>query len=263
MKRRVFRPKLSLEEAEKKFAGTYLDRSDYDLLVSDGTLGVLPSGEPKFLFLPGVLRHAQMTWERLRSLPFEQGRRFRSFHLQGSKGGELVMGWIEDVQPGSGQQIRFTRPTLTHPIEYGFLLMPLLGCVSGLLKDYLPEYWRKQEARAQRNGPRVIGAVWNNNTDHPLFSTATINNNLLFPAHADAKNESGLACLMAFGHFAGGDLCLPRLRVAFRLRPGDVLIADTNREQHGNIGPIAGERISVVGYLRDLSKGCARISKEC
>jgi hypothetical protein len=52
---------------------------------------------------------------------------------------------------------------------------------------------------------------------------------------------------------------LPRLRVAFRLRPGDILIADTNREQHGNVGPIAGERISVVGYLKDLSGGGNRL----
>jgi hypothetical protein len=148
------------------------------------------------------------------------------------------------------------------------ILMPLLGCVSGILKDCLPAYWQEQEARAERNGQRVIGPVWRErdnvrvvggdkltreNTDYPLFSTATINKNLLFSAHADAKNESGLACLMAFGRFAGGNLCLPRLRVAFRLRPGDILIADTNREQHGNIGPIAGERISVVGYLKDLS----------
>jgi hypothetical protein len=268
MKHKVFRPELSLDEAEKKFEGTYLDRSHYDPLVSDSLIGVLPDGEPKFLFLSGVLRQPQMMWERLRALPFAQGRRCRSFRLQGSKGGELVLGWIEDVQPGSGQQIRLTRPAVKHPVEYGFFLVPLLGSVSGILKDCLPAYWREQEARAKRNGQRVIGPVWHErdnvrvvggdkltreNTDYPLFSTATINKNLLFSAHADAKNESGLACLMAFGRFAGGDLCLPRLRVAFRLRPGDILIVDTNREQHGNIGPIVGERISVVGYLKDLS----------
>jgi hypothetical protein len=99
MKRRVFRPKLSLEEAEKKFTGTNLDRSHYDLLVSDGLIGVLPDDEPKFLFLPGVLRQPQMRWEWLRSLPFAQGRRFRSFHLQGSKGGELVMGGSRMFNP--------------------------------------------------------------------------------------------------------------------------------------------------------------------
>src|SRR5207248_61968 len=85
-----------------------------------------------------------------------------------------------------------------------------------------------------------------------IFSTITINKTVRFPSHADAKNESGLACLMVFGKFAGGDLCLPRLRVAFRLRPGDILVADNNQEQHGNTSGPIGERISVVAYLRQL-----------
>jgi hypothetical protein len=274
IKRLVLRPKLSLDEAEKEFKGKFLDRSHYDLLVCDDLMGVLPSGEPKFLFVRNVLNPdgAQMVWERLRALPFKKGRRFRNFRLQGSSGGEILMGWIEDIQPG-GRRIRRTRPTRKHCIEYGFIIIPLVGCVSNVLKEYLPDYWRDQEARAGRNGQRLIGFVlqesdniWKigadgrktkltrENTECPLFSTVTINKNLLFPAHVDAKNESGLACVMAFGRFAVGDLCLPRLRLAFRLRPGDLLIADTNREVHGNIGPIAGERISVVCYLRDLSQ---------
>jgi len=61
-----------------------------------------------------------------------------------------------------------------------------------------------------------------------------------------------MACLAAFGEFSGGYLCLPRLRAAFRLQPGDILIADNNHEQHGNIGPLVGERMSVVAYLRLL-----------
>jgi hypothetical protein len=80
-----------------------------------------------------------------------------------------------------------------------------------------------------------------------------INKGVLYQSHADAENEGGLACLAAFGDFDGGYLCLPRLRVAFDLRPGDLLIADNNREQHGNIGPLLDDRLSVVAYLRDLS----------
>jgi len=86
-----------------------------------------------------------------------------------------------------------------------------------------------------------------------IFSTVTVNRSSPFPPHLNRKNEGGLACLMAFGPtFTGGDLCLPRLRVAFRLRPGDLLIADNNREYHGNVGGIYGDRISVVAYLREM-----------
>jgi len=35
--------------------------------------------------------------------------------------------------------------------------------------------------------------------------------------------------------------------IAFRLRPGDLLIAD--HEYHGNMGTIFGDRISLVAYL--------------
>jgi hypothetical protein len=85
-----------------------------------------------------------------------------------------------------------------------------------------------------------------------MFSTVTVNRTALFRAHEDGNNlPGGLACLAAFGDFAGGDLCFPRFGVSCALEPGDLLIADTNREQHGNIGPLSGERISIVAYMRD------------
>jgi hypothetical protein len=37
------------------------------------------------------------------------------------------------------------------------------------------------------------------------------------------------------------------------LQPGDVLMADTVNEQHGNVGLLSGQRISVVAYLRSMA----------
>jgi hypothetical protein len=96
---------------------------------------------------------------------------------------------------------------------------------------------------ARLNGDCRIG--------HSIFSTVTLNRTVWFPCHSD-NNKGRVTSLMAFGNFANGYLCFPRFRVAFRLSPGDLLIADFNHEQHGNIGSIAGERISVVSYLKDL-----------
>lgn len=85
-----------------------------------------------------------------------------------------------------------------------------------------------------------------------MFSTITVNRTALFRAHEDGNNLAGaLSCLAAFGKFSGGDLCFPRFGVSCPLEPGDLLIGDTNREQHGNIGPLMGNRISVVTYMRD------------
>jgi hypothetical protein len=88
-----------------------------------------------------------------------------------------------------------------------------------------------------------------------MFSTITINQTALFRSHADRNNlEGALGCLAAFGKFSGGELCFPRFGVSCPLEPGDLLIGDTNREQHGNIGPLVGTRISIVAYMRgDLS----------
>ena len=66
------------------------------------------------------------------------------------------------------------------------------------------------------------------------------------------KNLDGaLSCLSAFGDFAGGELCFPRFGISCPFEPGDVLIGDNANEQHGNIGPLSGERISIVAYMRD------------
>ena len=236
-------PTLTLDQAEKEFAGLRLGDDHYDQLVTDNLLGVLPSGEIKFLFLRDVLLPdaPQQVWEHLRPLPFGQGQRMYSFQQQGSSGGGLVMGWLPERR---GSRVTLTKASRWNPVVYGFLLPQLAGAASYELKTYLPKIWHEQKARAKKNGHRVIASG--------IYSTAQLNKNLRFPAHADARNERGsLAALMAFGPFGGGALVLPRLRVAFQLRPGDLLLADTNRELHGNL-PIYGERIAVIFFLKDL-----------
>ena len=52
--------------------------------------------------------------------------------------------------------------------------------------------------------------------------------------------------MTAAGDFSGGELVLPRFRIAFALRPGDLLIFDAE-EVHGNL-PIIGERVSLALY---------------
>jgi hypothetical protein len=112
-------------------------------------------------------------------------------------------------------------------------------------------------AHLERREPAVPGrsqgaAMMGYTIPGTMFSTITVNKSALFRCHADGNNLPGaLACLAAFGDFAGGDLCFPRFGVSCPIEPGDLLIGDNAFEQHGNIGPLSGERISVVAYMRD------------
>ena len=97
---------------------------------------------------------------------------------------------------------------------------------------------------------------WDEDTNHyfvpgtEAFSTITLNHNIIFGAHDDGRNVPGtLSCLTALGDYVGGTLCFPRLGISFYLRPGDLLIADTNEEYHSTVDGIIGDRFSVVAYL--------------
>lgn len=276
LKRRVIQPTLSLEEAGREFKGKYLNRSHYDLRVAENMMGVLPDGEPKFVLLRGVLPpdEVESTWQQLKRISFNRATHSRRPGLRGGAGGEIALGWFNQPHP------RQLAPT-DKCIEQYIHLLSLVGRFTSAIQSCLPEYFEQQVELAAGNGGMRLWAdffepgpaldraleVIKNDPDLrkslcPIFSTLTINKSAIFRSHADAKNEGGLACLAAFGRFTGGDLCLPRLRVAFDLKPGDILICDNNREQHGNIGPLSGTRISVVCYLRSMQKTKAKAATE-
>lgn len=130
-----------------------------------------------------------------------------------------------------------------------------------LLANQSPEYFEKlmEAAGAAQNsvnchtlpGVKDGKAMTGYTVPGTMFSTVTVNQTALFRSHADRNNLAGaFGCLAAFGNFSGGELCFPRFGISCPFEPGDLLIGDTNREQHGNIGPLAGTRISVVVYMR-------------
>ena len=87
------------------------------------------------------------------------------------------------------------------------------------------------------------------------FSTLTVNKNFRTAAHTDQgdfKAGFGVVAVLA-GEFSGCHLAIPKLKKAFNIRPGDVLLFDTSLE-HGNTEvrspDLCWERISIVAYLR-------------
>lgn len=272
----VLEPTLSYEKArcfERR--RDYLNSKDFDLLIEDHTLGTV-DGEIKFLFLKNVFDSPdgrQSAYDTLRKLHFNPAKLSKRPALRGSDGGELMMGWFQDPINNGGRPRRLV--ATDHPDHfpaYNHVINQMFSLMADTIRKHLPEVWAEQLSRAKLNGRRLVGHIWTKDDvkgiqqdtvdgprplptttdeDWPLFSTATINYNTTCKSHTDAKNARGLSCLTAFGNYSGGALCFPRLRVAVNLKPGDLLISDTNREQHGNLEK-TGNRISVVAYLRHL-----------
>ena len=91
-----------------------------------------------------------------------------------------------------------------------------------------------------------------------VFSTVELNRNIVFRAHEDGHNVKGtLVCIAALGTFVGGRLVFPRYGYSAELGQYDLLICDNNHELHGNLGPIVGNRFSVVAFLHDSV--CGRV----
>ena len=265
MKRWQLTPSHSPVAARKRWEHTkdFLSAADYDLLVEENSIGTV-DGETKFVFLRNAFAFADEFYGALSQLKFKQSKR--------AAGQDLLFGYYWDRRNSAHPTL--TIPTAQHQLFYDTALAALLDWMGTQVKRHLPEYWKEQrqsatltaydhrphnamwDALASKLAGKLSVEQWDDLEAHklnePIFSTVTINRSAPFLPHCDAKNEGGLACLMAFGEFSGGDLCLPRLRTAFRLRPGDLLIADNNREYHGNVGAIYGDRISLVAYLRRL-----------
>jgi len=90
------------------------------------------------------------------------------------------------------------------------------------------------------------------------FSTIEFNRNIVFQSHEDGNNVEGTCvCITTLGFYAGGRLVFPRYGYSAELEPRDLLICDNNHEQHGNLGPIVGDRYSVVAFLHNSVMGRA------
>ena len=95
-----------------------------------------------------------------------------------------------------------------------------------------------------------------------VFSTVEFNHNIIFKSHEDGNNVKGTCvCIATLGSFAGGRLVFPRYGYTAKLENRDLLVCDNNHEQHGNLGPIVGDRFSVVAFLHNSVIGRAPVTE--
>jgi len=226
------------------------------------------NGQAKFLLLRDAISSATCfkTTLALKNAGFQKGTRRAAVAQKNAR--KLTVGWLEPIHP-TYKNLR-TAPTLEQPRLLADLY-PLVLEMDNLVLKHLPathEHALECALKAARSKGeqddlsrvkdpqhyKIVDSLDPWNTSYTIrgtvFSTLELNRNIVFKAHEDKHNVKGtLACITAFGAFAGGRLVFPRFGYGAELEPKDLLVCDTDLELHGNLGPIVGERFSVVAFL--------------
>jgi len=154
-----------------------------------------------------------------------------------------VLGYLDAA---SRQPCHKTPLSIRHP-ELLDGNRPLIELVDALYRQHTPTFYAKQRAEVEKV-PRW--RLWNT-----AFTTAYINKKLQSAYHVDSGNLPGvMSAIMPMGKFIGGELVLPRWRIAIAYKPGDLLLFDP-QQLHGNL-PFEGERLSAVFYCERRIADC-------
>lgn len=165
---------------------------------------------------------------------------------------------------------RLTSWTRDH-LDQWHELAPIFQAVAHHLSVQNPGRYRAQLEVAQRTHPDWV-------IPGTPFTTITINNTYPTGVHQDAGDlPEGWSTLAVArrGDYQGGYLVLPRYRVAFDMRHGDLLLFDAH-EWHGNTAitcphgdrPLdrpcrdGCERVSLVSYYRTNMQHCGSNADE-
>src|ERR1700733_11495055 len=104
----------------------------------------------------------------------------------------------------------------------------LIKLVDALYKLYRPDSYERQRVEIEKV---PMWQLW-----QTVFSTIYLARNFRTAYHFDSGNVKGvMTALMPMGTFTGGQLILPRWRLAIGFRPGDVLFFDSTEILHGNL----------------------------
>jgi hypothetical protein len=121
--------------------------------------------------------------------------------------------------------------------------------VDHLHAKYLPTLYAYQRA--------VVKAAPEFRLGHSAYSSVYIVKHLRSGYHRDRQNLPGaLSALLPLGDFSGGELVLPRWRIAFAFKPGDLLFFDP-QQLHGNL-PFRGKRLSAAFYCERRIAKCRK-----
>ena len=263
----------------------YWDWNEYDHIYQDDYFQIRREKRKrkqiKFLLLPKAISEA--AWLKATVAAQDSYMNKGSRKADGQKyGRKLTLGWFPQMPgyaAGSGYYNVRTAPTLEQP-DLLAAFYPLIRDMDRLVEQAVPDYHdyafscamkaTRPDVRDPETGLlideddlsriskkrdlQVVQALdpWNltYTIRGTVFSTVEFNRNIVFKAHEDGHNVDGTCvCITTLGHYAGGRLIFPRYGYSAELGSRDLLLCDNNHELHGNLGPIVGDRFSVVAFL--------------
>ena len=159
---------------------------------------------------------------------------------------------------GRNPYCRMTSFTRSHADEVEAML-PFFRLMDQAFERTAPQFHAAQLALAQRIPEWVLRGT--------SFTGVQVNINWQTALHLDAGNY-GPAVMTALtdGWFDGAVLCFPQHRLGVNLRMGNLMVANTQCEWHGNTSlwgvPSEFLRISFVGFFRLALLRCGRMADE-
>jgi hypothetical protein len=273
------RTKIHPQELDQK-KGKILTDKDYNVLVAGRARILKPNGKPLCVFLPGAVREemdeAYGTLQGIKMKSDNRGLASGSKRVNAGGNRTRAMpvhsGIMGAMDPAPNRNYcRLTHYTREHTDKWE-ATWPLLKAVASNFKEYVPDRFEAQNARARNTHTEWV-------VPGTPFTTVTINNSYSTGVHTDKGDlDEGFSCLAVGrrGNWSGGRLTFPEYRVAVDMQHGDLILMDAH-EWHGNTAMICecgdrlsagpcticgSERISVVCYYRTEMAKCESMSHE-
>jgi hypothetical protein len=277
MKEIVAQPRLAELDTIDRFEGKRPSPSDYELLVESPVTIRDPSGNIVAIIVNEATKSSKVAFDVFKQYTYPSKAR------QVATVGETS--WVKKLDGTTSNTTQLPPHLAPLTSIYGYMdrasrtpyaracmmnrdapddwkkLQPYINSVNDIFAKYAPEKYIIQKCVAEEIPPDwIIGKT--------AFSTITNNINFSIGYHRDAndlKEGLGVMSHIALGSYRGGELVIPRFRVALALKHRDIVLFDVS-QVHGVV-PISGAwgrftRMTCVHYLRENLLRCGDAAYE-
>lgn len=273
----VVTPFLHELDAIDRYKGNRPSTDDYDVLLESPVRVIDPNGNIIAMVVPDATRGTKAAYDEFKAFTYPSknrqvattGSTSRVKKLDGSESTTTqlpphlapltsIYGYVDRyARTPYARACMFNRD---HPDKWK-LVQPFIRSVNECFKRNAPEKYAIQKCVAEEvPADWIIGKT--------AFSTVTVNVNFSIGYHQDAndlKEGLGVMAHLCLGKYKGGELVIPRYRVAFNLKHRDVVLFDV-AQVHGVV-PIGGAwgrftRMTLVHYLREDLLRCGDAAHE-